>query len=183
MPHPRKLVKCRFLPFRQVRTSSPPLGTLWVDVSSDADEPYNQLSPFYPHGGIPVPGMSGRVSDSVEGIWQGLKVIRSKIAPRYFEGVGRKRGGKPVGHRLGDQKRLLGLVEAREKIYIPAYQWMLGNRVDSAVLEEIIGRAFRGVPQFLYDKEDNGSIHKDGPMAHASVLVRYVNRLIEERLA
>ena len=43
MPRPRKLLKCQFLPFFQVRTSSPPLGTLWVDVSSDADLPINQL--------------------------------------------------------------------------------------------------------------------------------------------
>lgn len=82
----------------------------------------------------------------------------------------------------GDQKRLLGLVEARQKIYIPAYEWMLENRVEPVVFDEIIGRAFRGIPQFFHDKEDNGSIHKDAPLAHASVLVQYVNKRIEERL-
>jgi predicted DCC family thiol-disulfide oxidoreductase YuxK len=38
------------------------------------------------HGGIPVPGMDGTTSDTVEGVWQGLKVIRGQIATRYFRG-------------------------------------------------------------------------------------------------
>ena len=54
-------------------------------------------------GGIPVPGMPGTVSDTVEGIWQGLKVIRGKIAPHLFRGRGQKRGGKPAGHQYGDK--------------------------------------------------------------------------------
>ena len=65
--------------------------------------------------------MEKRTSDSVEGIWQGLKVIRGKIALRFFEDVGRKRVGKPAGHQFGDQKRLLDLAEARRKIYIFPY--------------------------------------------------------------
>lgn len=37
-----------------------------------------QMSPFYPHGHIPVPGMDGMFSASVEGIWQGLKVFEGE---------------------------------------------------------------------------------------------------------
>jgi hypothetical protein len=184
MAHSRKLVKCRFLPYLQARTSRPPegKGTLWIDVSSSGEPPYDRFSPFYPHGGIPIPGMENRTSDSVEGIWQGLKVIRGEIAPRFFEGAGRKRVGKPAGHQFGDQKRLLDLAEARRKIYIPAYEWMLTNRIDSEILEAIISKAFRGIPQFFFDREDNASIGKDRPLAHASLLVDYINCIIDERL-
>ncbi len=183
MPHNRKLVKCRFLPYRQACNFSPPGGTLWIDVSSAAEPPLDQLSPFYPHGGIPIPGMPGKTADSVEGIWQGLKVIRGKRAPRFFEGAGRrKRVGKPSGHQFGESKRLLDSVDARRKIYIPAYHWMLDHRVDPGILDEFIDRAFRGVPQFFYDREDNGAIGKDQPLAHARILVDHVNRRIDELL-
>ncbi len=33
---------------------------------------YKTLSPFYPHGAIPVPFSGTVTSQSVEGIWQGL---------------------------------------------------------------------------------------------------------------
>jgi len=179
MPRPRKLVLCQFLPYLQARTKSAPAGEVWIDVSSSGESPLDQLSPFYPHGGIPIPGMSSKRSDSVEGIWQGLKVIRGKIAPRFFDGVGQKRVGKPRGHQFGDTSRLLGLEEARRKIYLPAYEWMLEHCIDPAVIDGFIERAFRGVPQFFYDREDNGSIGKDAPLAHAKLLVDYINRKID----
>ena len=179
MTRPRKLVCCRFLPYLQARTGAPPEGTLWIDVSSSGNPPYDRLSPFFPHGGIPIPGMENKRADSVEGIWQGLKVIRGKIAPRFFEGSGRKRAGKPRGHQYGESTRLLDLVEARRAIYIPAYEWMLDNCIDGELFEEIMTRAFRGIPQYFYDREDNGSIAKDAPLAHAKVLVDYLNRKID----
>lgn len=115
----------------------------------------------------------------MEGIRQGLKVIHGKIAPRFFEGSGRKRAGKPRGHQYGTSSRLLGLEEARRKIYIPAYEWMLDHRIEISVIAGIIENAFRGIPQFFYDREDNGSIAKDAPLAHAKVLVDYINRRID----
>jgi hypothetical protein len=132
------------------------------------------------HGGIPVPGMPGATSDTVEGIWQGLKVIRGAVAPRYFAGLGQKRGGKPAGHRYGE--KLLKIAEAREKIYRVAYEWVLANRADPALLDEFVIRAFEGVPQFFHDVSDNGNIgNPDEGWAHAAVLVQYLNRLCGER--
>ena len=182
MPPPRKLVYCRFLPYLQARTSKPPVGSQWYDVSSSGEAPLDRLSPFFPHGGIPIPGLESQQADSVEGIWQGLKVIRGKTAPRYFVGSGRKRGGKPTGHQFGESKRLLGLEEARRKIYIPAYVWMLEQRIDPTILENFVEQAFRGVPQCFYDRQDNGSIGKDAPLAHAAVLVDYLNQRIDQAL-
>lgn len=178
----RRLAKCRFLPYSQAHRSSPPEGTLWIDVSSSAAQPLDQLSPFYPHGEIPIPGLPGMTADSVEGIWQGLKVIRGKTAPRFFEGRGRTRAGEPIGHKYGNSARLLGLVDARRKIYIPAYHWMLDHRVDPDILNVFVYRAFVGIPQFFYDREDNGAIGKDQPLAYARILVDHLNRRIDEWL-
>ena len=170
------VARCRFLPYREAQRSNPPPGVEWIDVSSLADTPYDTLSPMYPHGEIPVPGMEGTVSDSVEGIWQGLKVIRGRIEPRFFRGPGRKRGGKPTGHRFGTESRLLKLEAARQRIYVPAYEWMLEHRVAPSLLETFLTRARGGVVQCFHDLASNGSMAKDAPLAHASVLVRWLNR-------
>lgn len=148
------------------------------DVSSYADHPYCTLSPMWPHGGIPVPGKPGTTSDSVEGVWQGLKLIGGKIAPRYFAGQGAKRGGIPRGHQYGD--KLLKLVEAREKIYRVTYEWMLDHRADAALIAGFISQAFAGVRQHLHDVGNNGRMgDPDEGWAHAAVLVQYLNRRLE----
>jgi hypothetical protein len=132
------------------------------------------------HGGIPVPGMEGVTSDTVEGIWQGLKIIRGAMAPRYFSGAGRKRGGKPAGHQYGE--KLLNIVEAREKIYRVAYEWTLKHRVDQALIEGFLKKSFSGEAQYFHDVSDNGNIgNADEGWAHAAVLVQYLNRLCAER--
>jgi hypothetical protein len=174
----RGYARCIFLP--NSHRENLPAGAMVHDVSSYADEPFCQLSPLYAHGGIPVPGMPGQTSDSVEGIWQGLKVIRGQTAPRYFRGKGKKRGGKPAGHRFGE--RLLDLVEARYRIYCPSYEWMLANRIDPGLLESFIERAFAGEVQHFHDTGDNGDVNNTAePLAHAAVLVQYLNRRCEER--
>ena len=48
-----------------------------TDVTSQATDGLVKLSPFYPHGGIPVPFSEGYTAMCVEGIWQGLKVFES----------------------------------------------------------------------------------------------------------
>jgi hypothetical protein len=129
------------------------------------------------HGGIPVPGMPGTTSDTVEGVWQGLKVIRGKTAPRYFRGPGMKRGGKPSGHQFG--KQLLGVIEARRRIYVPTYEWMVENCIPSQVIQLLLTTARRGVTQFVHDVGDSGDQNDTTqPLAHAAVLVRYLNRML-----
>lgn len=175
--HP-SFVPCVFLPYRLRKQA--PSGAVVYDVSSYADPPYCTLSPMWVHGGIPVPGLPGKTSDSVEGIWQGLKVIGGKTGPRYFTGPGHKCGGKPSGHQYGD--RLLKIVEAREKVYRTAYEWMLENRADRNLLAGFIDQALAGVTQCFHDVSNNGSIDDpDEGWAHAAVLVQYLNRRCQER--
>jgi hypothetical protein len=113
-------------------------------------------------------------------VWQGLKVIRGKTAPRYFRGPGAKRGGKPAGHLFG--KKLLGVVEARRLIYVPIYEWMLENCINAGLIQTFIDAALAGVVQHFHDVGDNGDPNDpDQPLAHAAVLVRYLNRQCAER--
>jgi hypothetical protein len=124
--------------------------------------------------------MPGTTSDTVEGIWQGLKVIRGKTAPRYFRGPGQKRGGKPSGHQYGAKE--LEIVEARRKIYVVAYEWMLTHRIDPTLLAGFVDTARSGVTQFFHDVGSNGDLNdRDQPLAHAAVLVQFVNRRCAER--
>ncbi|MGF1579033.1 MAG: hypothetical protein ACFCD0_06685 [Gemmataceae bacterium] len=173
---------CVFTPYRHVEHL--PDDALVYDVSSYADHPYCTFSPMWVHGDIPVPGMSNETSDTVEGIWQGLKVIRGKTATRLFRGKGQKRGGKPAGHFYGKKDRLLGIVEARQKIYLVAYEWMLANRADPDLIAKFVKRAFEGTSQYFHDVGDNGDINNaDAPLAHAAVLVQYINRICKQRLS
>lgn len=176
MSKPAEFEPACFLPYSEALRHRPPRGALRIDVSSEGDDPFHLLSPMHAHGAIPVPGMPGTVSDSVEGIWQGLKVIRGKTAPRFFRGGGKKRGGKPAGHRFGDAKRLLDLEAARRKIYIPAYEWILEHRVPEHVIESLRKPMREGIRVYVYDRASNGSITKNLPLAHASVLARWLNR-------
>jgi len=175
---PRNFHKAQFLPYAYVHRNKAPEGVLWYDVTKNAEYPYCLFSPFYVHSGIPIPGMPGRTSDTVEGIWQGLKVIKKEIAPRYFRGIGKKRGGKPSGHQFGTDKRLLKLEEARRRIYLPAYEWVLENKIPQEIIDSFLENIYRYVPQYFYDYESNGVIGKDLPLAHSAVLVRWLNRQV-----
>jgi len=119
-------------------------GAHVVDLTSKAPEPWIRFSPFFPHGGIPVPFTPGRTAASVEGIWQGLKVFESTdvdeatLANERMRGLKRtvRRFGPCLGHRRGlHGADLLGYVEARWVIYLPTYRWLLSERLADEVAE------------------------------------------------
>ena len=58
-----------------------------ADVTSHAEDDLIKLSPFYPHGGIPVPFSEGVTATCVEAVWQGLKVFESAFEPQYIQVV------------------------------------------------------------------------------------------------
>ena len=179
MSRPAAFARCVFVP--RYHVANLPTGSVVHDVSSYAEPPFCALSPMWVHGGIPVPGAPGEASDTVEGVWQGLKVIRGKTAPRFFRGPGAKRGGKPSGHQFG--KKELGVVDARRLIYVPTYEWVLENRIDPELIRNFIDAALAGVTQHFHDVGDNGDPNDaDQPLAHAAVLARYLNRKCAARV-
>lgn len=113
-------------------------GAVIVNLTSKAKDDFVKFSPFYPHGGIPVPFSPGWTSESVEGIWQGLKVFSdfgvntSKFKVASMSGLKRteRKFGKVLGHNRGvGGVDLLDYVQAKECIYLPAYRWVLENRL------------------------------------------------------
>jgi len=152
---------------------------LVLDVTSRASEPWVRLSPFYPHGGIPVPGHPGRVSQSVEGVWQALKVFASeeedftKLEITAMRGVKRtvRRLGPPLGHRF--EGRLLGYEEARRLLYLPTYRWMLDHRAADLVAE-LRGLGLRRTVVLL-DYTTNGDVMDlSKPLSHAALIAQRI---------
>lgn len=119
-------------------------GAIIVDVSSKGEDPMVKFSPFYPIGDIPIPFSENKYAQSVEGIWQGLKVFEehdvdeSNFEITAMKGLKRtvRRFGKPKGHRKGiNGSDLLDYITARKLIYLPAYKWVLDNRLQGEIVK------------------------------------------------
>jgi hypothetical protein len=159
-------------------------SAMMLDVTSRGPEPWICFSPFYPHGGIPVPFSSGTYSMSVEGIWQGLKVFeRADVDPSRFaianmRGIKRsaKSLGRVLGHREGVRgERLLPYLEARRAIYLPSYRWVLDHCLQDQVAE--LKRLAEEHMVVLLDYETNADVTDLlRPLSHASLVKRYVER-------
>lgn len=164
------------------------LARLWpdancLDVTSKGEPPWVRFSPFFPHGGIPIPNSPGVFAQSVEGLWQGLKVFEkegvdpSRWAILNMSGIkraGRSRG-KVLGHRHGVTSTvpLLGYRDARYQIYLPAYLWILEHRLAGEIQQLRELAASRSI--VLLDYETNDDIENlASPLSHAALLKRYL---------
>lgn len=154
----------------------------FVDVTSKGEEPWVKLSPFYPHGGIPVPYSPGVDAMSVEGIWQGLKVFEnadidpSKFNITQMKGIKRttRRFGRILGHRQGMDSSgpLLDYETARKTIYLPSYLWVL-RRSEREL--EALKKLLATSDVVLLDYETNPDISNlKTPLSHAALVQAYV---------
>jgi hypothetical protein len=153
-----------------------------IDVSSYGKNPYKQFSPFYydESFAIPVPGQENMRSHSVEGIWQGLKVIDGTTDFLLFKGKPHKRKGNTEGHLFGND--ILGYIDARKQIYVPAYLYHVINHVLDGVKEDLEAR-IKSAPVVFHDVETNEYIDDDSrPYSHAALLVRLLNFLKDSPL-
>ena len=158
-------------------------GAIPADVTSAATDGLVKLSPFYPHGGIPVPFSEGFTATCVEDIWQGLKVFEScDVDIQMFKNDTMKnikrtvrRFGKPLGHRKGVYgTELLGYIEARKQIYIPTYKWVLENKVAN-IIERLRTANNEGKTIILLDYDTNADVENaKKPLSHASLIKAYV---------
>ena len=152
-----------------------------ADVTSQATDGLVRLSPFYPHGDIPVPFSEGYTAMCVEGIWQGLKVFETMdvdvnmFANDTMKNIKRtvRRFGKPLGHRKGVKgTELLGYIEARKQIYLPAYKWVLENKVANII--ERLMEASKTETIVLLDYTTNCDIdNPKTPLSHAFLIKAY----------
>lgn len=153
-----------------------------IDLTSKAEPPWVRFSPFFPHGGIPVPFSPGVTTSSVEGAWQALKVFATadvdagKLRITDMKGLKRSvaRHGRCLGHREGMQgTRLLGYIEARKAIYLPLYHFVLRERLqpELARLRELAGSG----PLVLLDYETNADVDDASrPLSHAALVIAWL---------
>lgn len=153
-------------------------GAIIIDVTSKAELPWLKFSPFYPHGNIPIPFTENETGESVEGIWQGLKVFSkegidpSKFHIKNMKSIKRsvRRLGSVLGHQKGlESTHLLSYLEARKQIYIPVYLWVLEN----ILVEEIEGlrSLLKDNHIVLLDYETNSDVEDlRRPLSHASLI-------------
>ena len=156
-------------------------NAILADVTSKATDDLVKLSPFYPHGGIPIPFSNGMTATCVEAIWQGLKVFEnSDVDVRLFmndtmKNIKRsvRKNGKPLGHRKGVKgSELLDYIEARKQIYIPTYRWVLENKVSSII--ERMKEASKTKTIILLDYNINQDVDDASkPLSHAFLIKAY----------
>jgi hypothetical protein len=154
-----------------------------VDVTSKATNALVKLSPFYPHGDIPIPFSGERTAKSVEGIWQALKVFETvDIDEKMFyndtmRDIKRtiRKYGKPLGHRKGiDGKELLNYIDARIQIYLPTYLWVLENKVSQII--DRLKTASINEDIVLLDYETNCDVlNPKKPLSHAYLVKAFVD--------
>jgi len=147
-------------------------NSIIVDVTSKGELPMVKFSPFYPIGNIPIPFSENKFSESVEGIWQGLKVFESqdvdesKFHITSMKGLKRtvRKFGIPKGHRKGiNGNELLDYITARKLIYLPTYKWVLDNCLEKEI-NELKGLATDKTLILLdYEKK---------PLSHAQLIKR-----------
>jgi hypothetical protein len=153
-----------------------------IDVTSHAVDEFVMFSPFYPIGGVPVPFTEGLVAVSVEGIWQGLKVFEDAdidttlFSKRDMKNLKRttRKYGICLGHRKGVHgEELLGYIEARKKIYLPCYKWVLENKLKKLVTA--IRIISKNKPVVLLDYNTNPDVNNPKKaLSHASLIKAYI---------
>lgn len=151
------------------------------DVTSKGE--FKTLSPFYPHGGIPIPFSGTVTSQSVEGIWQGLKVFQNEgidfscFNNKTMKNLKRttRTHGRCIGHQKGlGSKQLLEYIEARKQIYAPSYFWMLENKCQKELklFKKLLSE---GKTLVFLDYDTNEDINNwSSPLSHASLIKQYL---------
>ena len=156
-----------------------------ADVTSQAKDGLVRLSPFYPHGGIPVPFSEGYTATCVEGIWQGLKVFEnedidtSMFRNNTMKGIKRtvRKHGRVLGHRKGVLgTEILGYMEAKHQIYIPTYRWMLEHKAMDII--ERLRKASETKTIVLLDYNTCCDVDDEAkPLSHAYLVKAYAEGL------
>lgn len=156
-----------------------------LDTTSTSAYRYAQLlSPFYPHGNIPIPFTEGLTATCVEAVWQGLKVFEnadvdfSTFRNDTMHNIKRTVGkfGIPKGHRKGAYgTELLNYLDARMQIYLPTYKWVLDNVPEVHRIVEKIKKQSEIQDIVFLDYDTNIDVMDiSKPLSHAGLIKLYI---------
>ena len=168
-------------------------GARIFDITSSAPTIQGRkLSPFYPHGNIPIPGDSkGMTATCVEAIWQGLKVFENTgIDCAMFKNDTMKnikrtvrKYGKPLGHQYGVfSSTILNYSDAKRLIYAVAYKYVLDNIPSVHSLVTQLAERSKSEDIVLLDynlNPDNRDASK--PLSHAEFVKMYIEGRYPEK--
>ena len=156
-------------------------GYTILDLTYKSKEEWIKFSPFYPHGNIPVPFSNGLFSETVEGIWQGLKVFENEnIDTNAFKitsmkGIKRttRKHGKIKGHQKGtNSDEILNYCDAKKLIYLPTYKWVLENKLQAELGK--IRKLLENNKIVFLDYNINMELYNDKPLSHANLVKLYL---------
>ena len=160
-------------------------NALILDITSQAEDEWVRLSPFYPHGDIPVPFSEGYVATCVEAVWQGLKVFEnedvdvSAFTNDTMKNIKRtvRKHGRVLGHRKGvNGSEILSYVEAKRQIYIPTYRWMLEHKAKD-LIERLKALSFEKTIVLLDYNTCCDVDSETQPLSHAYLVKAYIEGL------
>ena len=152
-----------------------------LDLTSKSEDKWVKFSPFYPHGNIPVPFSNNLFSETVEGIWQGLKVFENENIDlntfniKNMKGIKRttRKYGKIIGHQKGtNSEEILNYHDAKKLIYLPAYKWVLENKLQDELKE--IKKLLKNNKVLFLDYNVNLELYNDAPLSHANLVKLYL---------
>lgn len=127
---------------------------------------FDKLSPYYPHGGIPIPNTPNLYQSSVNKVWQELCIKKNSNL--------NKSGYKNIMFRKGlNINEYWSYTEARREIFIPLYCWMLENKAFN-IVEYLRKRTLKSTIVII-DKSTNCNIDNiDEPLSCAFLLKAYI---------
>lgn len=158
-----------------------------LDITSSSNNKKGQmLSPFFPHGNIPIPFTKNKKATCVEAVWQGLKVFESHdISLSTFDNDTMKdvkrsvrKNGRLLGHKrgiYGSKEELLEYFEARMEIYLPTYKWVLENVEEVKKIIDKIKEHSKNNDIVLLDYNINIDFRDiTKPLSHAGLVKLYI---------
>lgn len=152
------------------------------DASIYAKGDTNTLSPFFAHkeACIPVPGQLRLYSKTVEGIWQGLKVINGNSDFHYFDRTYIQKRKHIAGRTLSGwlyDGELLDVVTARRVIYRPAYEYQWTKLVSPQLKTEFERMWLQGHTLYFFDfgSNDNPKVAEKS-LCHSALIVQFLKQ-------
>jgi hypothetical protein len=147
--------------------------------------------PFYhsPDLSVPVPGQK-MAAQSVESIWQGLKIVDGQTDYSMFTRHPSKR--PPEATRIGSDyvysnscfqygSTVIDLLSARFLIYLPSYLYLLEQFASLELLSAIFESLKKGDTVLFYDWDSNHDIcDVRTSFSHSAILAAWFNGKIEE---
>ncbi|OGT29782.1 MAG: hypothetical protein A3E87_05470 [Gammaproteobacteria bacterium RIFCSPHIGHO2_12_FULL_35_23] len=170
-------------------------NTLLIDTYNGASfnmEKFRTFNPFYTWEKpvIPVPG-TNKHSKSIEGIWQGCKLVHNKFDYDQFNSLPFKRPSEKdrdldISYSYKDsifsyEEEIINLIEARYLIYLISYLYLLNELISEELLYNIASVINHGKHVLFFDWDSNFDINdSSSSFSHSAILAAWFNKSLDK---